>query len=105
MITWKQYYPDVGLIQVIALDRYEHDKFTNYLYSIAKSEDELLAIRPIKEKREPFKLDNKIEWHKVIFNKYNINEDLGLIATENFLKNDEIFMNRYNKAMEKLLGG
>lgn len=106
MLTYKQYFPDTGLVQVIALNSVEWQHLINWLYTTIdnvnkENQDKcLMTIRKTREKKEPMALYWFKPWDKIIMDKYKIDERYGFIGLETYLSTYHITKTRYNNALK-----
>jgi len=109
MLTWKQYFPDQGLTQVIAMEQYEYDSFWEYIYQSIelltkdKPHDVLMRIKRLRESKEPIFLNKNQEWDSIIMKKYGIDESLGFIGTMKHIEKCEVTSKRFEIALQKYL--
>ena len=105
-MTFKQYFPDEGLVQVVPISKLEWNDFIEWCYNMTnKFEGEidqyLLRLKRAKEKGEGILLHKKDPWDKKLMEKLSMDEDLGFVGTEAYIKEYHVTKRRYENAILK----
>jgi len=105
-MQFKQYFPDEGLTQVIPISKLEWNDFIEWAYNMTGKFDGeidsyLMRLKRAKEKGEGLFLRKKDPWDRKLMEKLDMDEELGFVGTEAYVKEYHVTKRRYEFALEK----
>jgi len=105
-MTYKQYFPDEGLAQVVPITKLEWNDLIEWSYGMTNKFDGeidsyLMRLKKAKEKGEGMLLHKKDPWDKKIMEKLYIDEEIGFVGTETYIREYHVTKRRYEFAIQK----